>query len=68
MNKKNKNMKYSQNDKVTYEPDLELERKQATTEGKDGYNFIPSFNQWTSTDDQKVKTREIENKTGPRKV
>ncbi|MCX8075380.1 MAG: hypothetical protein N2749_07360 [Clostridia bacterium] len=66
MNKRNNNMKYNENDKVTMEPNLELERKQKSVEGNEQYNFVPSFNEWTSSDEQKSKVKEIENKTKKR--
>lgn len=34
MNKKNKNMKYSQNDKKSLEPALDLEKEEAQSESK----------------------------------
>lgn len=63
MNKKNKNMKYKENDKVSLEPDLELERKMATRQGDSGYDFVVRTHHWTSPDEQKIKTQEIEEKT-----
>ena len=50
-------------DKVSLKYNLELERKDAKNTKKKGYDFVPRSNHWTSIDEQKIKVREIEEKT-----
>ncbi|MNO06780.1 hypothetical protein D3C81_2287150 [compost metagenome] len=56
-------MKYNENDRVSLEPDLDLERKDKAIQGNNQYNFVPSFNQWTSMEEQKIKSKELEKNT-----
>ncbi|MDO4282564.1 MAG: hypothetical protein Q4D02_02925 [Clostridia bacterium] len=49
--------------KVSLEYNLELERKDAQNTKKKGYDFVPRLDHWTSIDEQKIKVREIEEKT-----
>lgn len=60
---KNKSKKYSENDKVSMAPNLEIERKHAKEEISNEHNFVPSLDQWTSSDEQKVKARELSSAT-----
>ena len=50
-------------DKVSLKYNLELERKDEHNIKKKGYDFIPRFNHLTSIDEQKIKVKEIEDKT-----
>lgn len=43
--------------------DLTLERKDKKILRNSGYDFVPRFDHWTNTDDQKLKVKEIEEKT-----
>ncbi len=56
MSKKNK-------DKVSLESNLEIERKDSKELKNQGYDFVPRFNHWMSSDEQKLKVEEIEKKT-----
>ena len=58
---KNKNNQYD--DKVDLGYNLELERKNQKVLSKKEYDFIPRFNHLLSSDEQKLKVEEIENKT-----
>ncbi len=58
---KNKNNQYD--DKVDLGYNLELERKNQEVLSKKEYDFIPRFNHLLSSDEQKLKVEEIENKT-----
>ena len=51
------------NDKVSLGPNLELERKDGKAANKQGYDFVPKLDHWTSIDEQKLKVEEIEKKT-----
>ena len=42
---------------------LEIERKDKKYMKKAGYDFVPRLDHWTNIDEQKIKVREIENKT-----
>lgn len=43
--------------------DLILERKDKKILRNSGYDFVPRFDHWTNTDEQKLKVKEIEEKT-----
>lgn len=43
--------------------DLTLERKDKKILENSGYDFVPRFDHWTNTDEQKLKVKEIEEKT-----
>lgn len=43
--------------------DLTLERKDKKILRNFGYDFVPRFDHWTNTDEQKLKVKEIEEKT-----
>lgn len=43
--------------------DLTLERKDKKILKDSGYDFVPRFDHWTNTDEQKLKVKEIEKKT-----
>ena len=43
--------------------DLTLERKDKKILRNSGYDFVPRFDHWTNTDEQKLKVKEIEEKT-----
>ena len=43
--------------------DLTLERKDKKILKNSGYDFVPRFDHWTNTDEQKLKVKEIEDKT-----
>lgn len=49
--------------KVELDYDLDIERQDAKTMKKKGYDFVPRFNHWLSIDEQKIKVEEIEKKT-----
>lgn len=55
--------KISSKDKVSLEYNLELERKDEHNTKKKGYDFVPRSYHWTSVDEQKIKVKEIEDKT-----
>ena len=48
------------NDKVDITKDLKLEKIQKKEVNSDDYNFVASSNHWLSIDEQKLKTKEIE--------
>ena len=50
-------------DKVRLDYNLELERKDDKNLKDSGYDFVPRSNHWLSSDEKKIKTREIEEKT-----
>lgn len=50
-------------DKVEFKYNLELERKDSKELKKQGYDFVPRIEHWTSIDEQKIKVEEIEKKT-----
>ena len=50
-------------DKVEIKYNLELERKDSSQLKKQGYDFVPRIDHWTSIDEQKIKVEEIEKKT-----
>lgn len=66
-NKHNQTMKYEENDKVSLKPNLDIERKDVIINGKEEPNFMPNAFKWTSMDEQKIKTKEIEQKTDGKK-
>lgn len=43
--------------------DLTLERKDKKILKNSGYDFVPRFDHWTNTDEQKLKVKKIEEKT-----
>lgn len=43
--------------------DLTLERKDKKILKNSGYDFVLRFDHWTNTDEQKLKVKEIEEKT-----
>ena len=43
--------------------DLTLERKDKKILRNSGYDFVPRFDHWTNKDEQKLKIKEIEEKT-----
>lgn len=53
----------NKNNKVNLADEVFLERKEKNEVGKEGYNFVGSIDHWTSSDEQKMKVSEIENKT-----
>ncbi len=61
--KLNKNNKQTEESKVSLEYNLELERKNSKTIDKKGYDFVPRSVHALSLDEQKIKTREIEDIT-----
>ena len=60
---KNKNSINQNSDKVDLGYNLELERKNQEVLSKKEYDFIPRFNHLLSSEEQKLKVNEIENKT-----
>lgn len=57
-----KNIKNDKN-KISLAYNLELERKDLNNAKKKGYDFISRSHHYTSIDEQKIKVREIEEKT-----
>ena len=53
----------SYKEKVDIMDNLEIERKDKKYMKNTGYDFVPRLDHWTNIDEQKVKVREIENKT-----
>lgn len=49
--------------KVDIMNNLEIERKDKQYMKNAGYDFVPRLDHWTNIDEQKIKVREIENKT-----
>lgn len=49
--------------KVDIMNNLEIERKDKKYMKNAGYDFVPRLDHWTNIDEQKIKVREIENKT-----
>ena len=58
MNKKNNNK-----DKVDLGANLEIERIDKKYLKNSGYDFVPRIDHWTNIDEQKIKVKEIEQKT-----
>ena len=50
-------------DKVNIMDNLEIERKDKKYMKNAGYDFVPRLEHWTNIYEQKIKVREIENKT-----
>lgn len=50
-------------DCINLSDDLTLERKDKKILKNSGYDFVPRFDHWTNTDEQKIKVKEIEEKT-----
>lgn len=50
-------------DYINLSDDLTLERKDKKILKNSGYDFVPRFDHWTNTDEQKIKVKEIEEKT-----
>lgn len=58
---KNKSKKYNENDKSTsMASDMETGALGANNESND---FVPNLQKWTTSDEQKAKTRQIQKKT-----
>lgn len=57
------NRKSKHKEKVDIASNLELERKEKIDMEKQGYDFVPRIDHWTSIDEQKIKVEEIEKKT-----
>lgn len=55
--------KLQSKDKVSLKYNLELERKDSKTIEQNGYDFVPRSNHVVNIDEQKIKVREIEDKT-----
>lgn len=55
--------KLQSKDKVYLKYNLELERKDSKTIEQNGYDFVPRSNHVVNIDEQKIKVREIEDKT-----
>ncbi len=51
-------------DKVNLADEEILSRKQKSDESRKGFNFVGSQYKWTDIDEQKMKVKEIEEKTG----
>ncbi len=49
--------------KVDISSNLELERKESKEMKRQGYDFVPRIDHWTSIEEQKIKVEEIEKKT-----
>ena len=60
---KNSNDNKNNKNKVDIMDNLEIERKDKKYMKKAGYDFVPRLDHWTNIDEQKIKVREIENKT-----
>ncbi len=58
-----KNDKNKSKDKVSLAYNLDIEKQDTKTAKKQGYDFVPRFNQWVNIDEQKIKVEEIEKKT-----
>lgn len=56
-------MKKRNNKKVNLDLYPKLEKIDTNDDSKNGYNFVGSLNNWTSIEEQKLKVREIEEKT-----
>lgn len=61
----NKNPKQDQKnkEKVSLAYNMEIAKMDAQNNIKGGYDFVPKDYHWTNPDEQKIKTREIEEKT-----
>ena len=57
MSKKNNKLK------VNLDDDLEIERIDKKYLKNSGYDFVPRLDHWTNIDEQKIKVKEIEDKT-----
>lgn len=55
--------KRKEKNKVDLSYNLEIERKDKNDKSKDCYDFVVREYQWTNIDEQKIKTKEIEDKT-----
>lgn len=49
--------------KVNLGDDLEIERNDKKYLKNSGYDFVPRIEHWTNIDEQKIKVKEIEDKT-----
>lgn len=56
------NKNYNKN-KVNLANDLETERIDKKYLKNSGYDFVPRLDHWTNIDEQKLKVKEIEDKT-----
>lgn len=61
--KKESKNKNEDKDQVAIDNILELERKERKDMERQGYDFVPRIDHWTSLDEQKLKVEEIEKKT-----
>lgn len=50
-------------DKIDIGYNLEIERKDKKDLKDSGYDFVPRLDHWTNIDEQKIKVKEIEDKT-----
>lgn len=50
-------------DKIDIGYNLEIERKDKKDLKGSGYDFVPRLDHWTNIDEQKIKVKEIEDKT-----
>lgn len=50
-------------DKVDIGYNLDIERKDKKYLKNSGYDFVPRLDHWTNIDEQKIKVKEIEDKT-----
>lgn len=66
-NKLKDEKKLSDIDSMNIANDIELERVDKKNLKKSGYDFVPRIDHWTSSDEQKIKTKEIENITDDNK-
>jgi hypothetical protein len=57
------NKNYNNKDKVDLGDDLEIERIDKKYLKNSGYDFVPRIDHWTNIDEQKIKVKEIEQKT-----
>ena len=56
-------MKKDNKNKVDIGYNLQLEKNDKKDLKNSGYDFVPRFDHWTNIDEQKIKVKEIENKT-----
>ena len=60
---KNSNDNKNNKNKVDIMDNLEIERKDKKYMKNSSYDFVPRLEHWTNIDEQKIKVKEIENKT-----
>ncbi len=63
MKNSNDNINNKNKNKVDIMDNLEIERKDKKYMKNAGYDFVPRLEHWTNIDEQKIKVKEIENKT-----